>query len=486
MRTNRRSRPARRAAEHSAGSPVPATTRDAIQARLGLLILANHAPRFRAPSADPVPRWTKLAADPLLRQALDSMDAGEQLRLSEQRARLRVEALERRARLTASVSRLLETTPEALGECTPMVLTRLATLLVPALADLVRIDLAREDGTLEAIAVVHDGTWLGWIPDGAPALAERVARGGGPVVITDLAGRDEAGAGLPRGLRALACVPMRARGQTLGVLTLATVGAARGLDGDDVRLAEEVARSAAVALDNARLFIQARQEARCREQALAAVSHEMRSPLQVISIASSALLRAWPADAALLPERRQIAVIAQSAERLRRLAADLLDLSRVDAGQFAVSPEPVRVGALLQGALEVLRPLAEQKGVKLVGSPSPALEVLADELRVQQVLANLIGNAVRFTPAGGTITLSAEAAEGAVRFSVADSGAGIAPEHLPRVFERFWSAGKCRDCAGLGLAISRAIVEAHGGRMGVDSRVGQGATFTFTLPLAGA
>ena len=466
MRTNRRSRPSRRAAELAAVTPRSASPRDARHARLGLLLTSA--------AMDDAQPGSAALRDP------------ERRRLSGQRARLRVEALERRVRLTASVSRLLETTPEALGECTPMVLTRLATLLVPALADLVRIDLVREDGTLEPAAVVHDGTWLGWIPDGAPALVEHVARGGRSVLVANLAGCGEAGAGLPGGLRDLACVPLQARGQVLGVLTLATVGAAHGLDGDDVRLAEEIARAAAVALDNARLFVQAREEARCREQALAAVSHEMRGPLQVISIASGALLRAWPADAALLPERRQIAVIAQSAERLRRLAADLLDLSRVDAGHFAVAPEPVRAGALLQGAIEANRSIAEQKGVALSASSSPALAVLADEQRVQQVFANLIGNAVRFTPAGGAVTLSAESAEGGVRFSVTDTGAGIAPQHLPRVFERFWSAGKCRDCAGLGLAISRAIVEAHGGGIGVESQPGQGATFTFTLPLAAA
>ncbi|HYR11607.1 MAG TPA: HAMP domain-containing sensor histidine kinase, partial [Longimicrobium sp.] len=259
-----------------------------------------------------------------------------------------------------------------------------------------------------------------------------------------------------------------------------------GLDADDVRLAEDVARSVAVALDNARLFVQAQAEARCREQALAAVSHEMRGPLQVISIASGALLRSWTTDPALAPERRQIAVIADSAERMRRLTADLLDLSRVDAGHFSVTPEPVRAGVLLHGAAEVYRAMAGQKGITLTVESAPAVTAMVDEQRVHQVLANLIGNAVRHTPSGGTIALSAEAADGQVRFSVADSGAGILPENLPRVFERFWTGGKCRGCAGLGLAISRAIVEAHGGTMTVDSQPGQGATFTFTLPLAGA
>ncbi|HEX5872280.1 MAG TPA: HAMP domain-containing sensor histidine kinase, partial [Longimicrobium sp.] len=294
------------------------------------------------------------------------------------------------------------------------------------------------------------------------------------------------GESIPAGFRAFACLPLRTRGRTLGVMTLGTTGAARGLGAEDLRAAEDVARSTAVALDNARLFVAAQAEARCREAQLAAVSHEMRGPLQVISFASSALLRAWPGDPSLLLERRQIGLIADSADRMRRLTADLLDLSRVDAGQFSVAPEPVRVGALLQGAAEVYRPLVEQKGITLSVSPVPTLTAMVDEQRVHQVFANLIANAVRYTPAGGTITLSAQAEDGQVCVSVADSGIGISGENLPRVFERFWTGGKCRGCAGLGLAISRAIVEAHGGTMTVCSQPGQGSTFTFTLPLAGA
>jgi signal transduction histidine kinase len=392
-------------------------------------------------------------------------------------ANRRMEALERRGRLLSAAGELLEVVPETLAERASDVLSRLGCLLVSALADFVRFDVLREDGTLESAAVVHAGP-DGWHPDGAPEVAERVARGGAAVVLD--------GATMPEGFRSLACLPLRARGRTLGVLTLGTTRGRRVLDRDDVRLAEDVARSTAVALDNARLFVQAQAAVRCREQALAAVSHEMRSPLQVISIASGALLRAWPEDASLIPHRRQMALIADSAERMRRLASDLLDLSRMDAGHFSVSPEPVRVGVLLHSVLEVYRALAEQKGIRLAVGAFPTCRVMADEERVHQVFANLIGNAVRFTPAGGTITLSAEAVDGQVRFSVADTGAGIDPENLPRVFERFWSAGKCHGCAGLGLAISRAIVEAHGGAIRADSRPGQGATFTFALPLADA
>ena len=457
MRTTRRSRSSRHAADSFGAAPMALAAREILHARLGLFLL-----------------------DPTLRRVLDDAAAVTARDLSVSDELARVEALERRARLMSAVGDLLEVSPDTLAAGASEVLSRLGCLLVPALADFVRMDLLREDGTLEAGAVVHNGPARcdGWMPDGAPVLAERVAREGAAVIPN--------GDAIPQGFRAFACLPLRARGRTLGVMSLGTTGAARGLAADDLRLAEDVARSTAVALDNARLFAAVQADVRCREQALAAVSHEMRGPLQVISIASGALLRAWPADASLAPERRQIAVIADSAERMRRLTTDLMDLSRADAGQFPVSPEPVRVGVLLHSAMEVYRPLTQQKGITLAVSSSPALTAMIDEQRVHQVFANLIANAVRYTPAGGTITLSAQAEDGQVRFLVTDSGAGIAPENLPRVFERFWSGGKCRGCAGLGLAISRAIVQAHGGEMTVDSKPGQGATFTFTLPLAGA
>jgi signal transduction histidine kinase len=453
MRTTRRPRPSRRNDAAELAAPLALAVREILTARAGLLATTTDAVRDRSV-------------------------ADERLRLSAELALLRVEALERRSRVMAAVSELMEVSPDALAAGASELLSRLGCLLVPALADLVRVDLLREDGTLEAGAMVHNGPARcdGWMPDGAPVLAERVARTGAATVL-------EADS-VPAGFDAFACVPLRARGRTLGALTLGTT--ARRLDVDDVHLAEDVARAVAITLDNARLFELARAEARCREQALAAVSHEMRGPLQVISIASGALLRAWPADPSLLPERRQIAVIADSAERMRRLSTDLLDLSRVDAGHFSVAPEPVRVGVLLRSAQELYRPLAEQKGITLAVSPVPTLMAMIDEQRVHQVIANLVANAVRHTPAGGTITLAAHAEDGFAHIAVTDSGAGILPENLPRVFERFWSGGKCRGCAGLGLAISRAIVEAHGGSMTVASHPGQGATFTFTLPLAGA
>jgi len=228
----------------------------------------------------------------------------------------------------------------------------------------------------------------------------------------------------------------------------------------------------------------AAEDGQSREQLLALVSHDLRNPLHVISIASGALLRNWAADDEHAPERVQLAAIAQSADRARRLVADLMDAAQQDSGTFGVCPQPLPVSTLVHRAAEAHRPLADEKGVAIQVAPLPSTLAMADEHRVYQVFSNLVGNALRFTPAGGTVTLSAAVEGDTVRFSVADTGSGIATDDLPRIFERFWRGTRCRGGAGLGLSITRAIVEAHGGRAWAESAPGQGATLSFTLPLA--
>jgi signal transduction histidine kinase len=279
-------------------------------------------------------------------------------------------------------------------------------------------------------------------------------------------------------------VPLQARGRTLGALTLAMTQPGRQFDREDLFLTHDLARRTALALDNARLFRHAEAAASWREQVLAIVSHDLRNPLNVISIATGALLRGWPADAERMAERGQLALIAQQAERMRGLVADLLDLGRVESRTFSVETRPIAVGVLLKAALESHRPLAEQKGIALTVSRFSACCVEADEQRVYQVFSNLIGNALAYTPPGGCITLAAQADGAEVRLSVADTGPGIAQADLPRVFDRFWQGKNSRGGAGLGLSISRAIVEAHGGRIWAESRPGEGARIVFTLPVA--
>ncbi len=224
---------------------------------------------------------------------------------------------------------------------------------------------------------------------------------------------------------------------------------------------------------------------RWRDEAVAAVSHDLRNPLNSISLAAELLQRAWPADPALLPERGLLDAILASTEQMRRMVMDLLDQSRLDAGGIPVSPRPTALGPVLRAAADSQRLAAQQRGVTLNVIDAAPCPVLADDARIDQVLGNLVGNALAHTPHGGHVTLAAERAGDLVRVSVSDDGPGIQPDDLARIFDRGWRGAGCgHDGAGLGLSIARAIVEAHGGRIHAESAPGHGATFTFTLPLA--
>jgi signal transduction histidine kinase len=167
-----------------------------------------------------------------------------------------------------------------------------------------------------------------------------------------------------------------------------------------------------------------------------------------------------------------------------RLIQDLLDVALIEERQLGLARMQLRPAPLLVEAAETQRALAKAASIEIqveLGGPLP--DVCADQHRVLQVFENLIGNALKFTPPGGRITLGAAPAEREVTFWVTDTGSGIAPDHLPHIFDRFWKARSgTRQSAGLGLSITRGIVEAHGGRMWVQSTPGRGTTFFFTLP----
>jgi two-component system, OmpR family, phosphate regulon sensor histidine kinase PhoR len=238
-----------------------------------------------------------------------------------------------------------------------------------------------------------------------------------------------------------------------------------------------------------------RQTERLRRELTVNVSHELRTPLTSIKGFTETLL-----DGAMTDEitaRRFLSIINSEADRLVKLVDDLLDLSRLESKRVTLDLRPVDVGALVADTVERLRPLAQSSGVALHAVASPGIRIAADADRLQQVLTNLIDNAVKYTPTGGRIEVRADADNGAVAVSVADTGKGIRPEDLPHVFDRFYRADRSRTRGpsagvgnrsggtGLGLAIARHIVEAHGGRISVRSRLDEGTTFTFTLPRNG-
>ena len=220
---------------------------------------------------------------------------------------------------------------------------------------------------------------------------------------------------------------------------------------------------------------------------MAVVSHDLRNPLATVQMAVSFMLdEVVPNDAAHEPERIQLKAIHRSADRMYRLIQDLLSVAAIEAGQMAVTRSLVAVDDLLSDALEMLRPLAAAKRIALVADVPPALpRVVADRERVLQVFSNLGGNAIKFTPEGGRIEIGATPRGETVEFAVRDSGPGIPPEDRPHIFDRFWQAKKtARGGVGLGLAIAKGIVESHGGRIRIESELGRGASFAFTLPVA--
>jgi PAS domain S-box-containing protein len=277
-------------------------------------------------------------------------------------------------------------------------------------------------------------------------------------------------------------VPLVARDRVLGALSFCSVRPQRVYDEEDLRLAEELARRAALAIDNAHLYALAQRAIRARDEVLGIVAHDLRNPLNTIQLNVMLMLRRLGSE----QERMHALVqtIRGAADRANRLIQDLLDVARIEGGSLAVVRAPRQPGDLLGDALEMMRPEAERASVELTGSAQPGMpEIEADHGRMLQVFSNLIGNAIKFTPAGGRVSLDARRAGDDVCFSVSDTGPGIASDHLPHLFDRFWQAQpKDARGAGLGLAIAKAIVEAHGGRIWAESTQGTGSTFFFTVP----
>jgi PAS domain S-box-containing protein len=276
-------------------------------------------------------------------------------------------------------------------------------------------------------------------------------------------------------------VPLIARGRTLGAFAIThTDDSGERYGRDDLILAEELARRAALLIDNARLYREAQVAIAKRDELVAFVSHDLKNPIQV-QLAACTLLRHEKSGR----EQYETALeaIECSAVQMQRLIVGLLDVARIE-GERLLSVNPVEPVALLVEATRAIAPLARQKaielGLELAGDLPP---VMGDHERLLQVLSNLLGNAVKFSPPGGEVGVRAERTPDGVRISVTDAGPGIAPEEQSRVFDRFWQSDRSREeGTGLGLAIAKSIVEAHGGTIGIESEVGAGATFWFTLP----
>ena len=210
------------------------------------------------------------------------------------------------------------------------------------------------------------------------------------------------------------------------------------------------------------------------------VTHDLRSPLSIIAMTAQSLAEVTK-DVAALEVAEEVL---RAAVRMERLLTDLLDAARIESGTLQIKCAPHEVGAFLAEVHSSYRPLFENRGMTLSVDGLPAsLTVSFDHDRIVQVLSNLLGNAMKFTPPAGTINLCLTRRDGEIEFAIRDSGRGIHPDALPHVFKRFWQVdSNTRRGLGLGLHISQKIVEAHGGRIWVESEYGNGATFRFTLP----
>jgi len=375
-------------------------------------------------------------------------------------------------------------------------LQALMGLVVPALADFCAVDLL-EGAQVRRAAVSHRS------PEAEPLLARlrssefeqetppsvlEVLRTGEPLLVSTidaawLSETDRVGAfgEIARALepRAVILVPMSVGGRCVGVLSMVMVGEGRPYDPFDLSVARRLAENAALAIENARHFRAAVEARQLRDDMLGIVSHDLRSPLNAIELTAVMMGRRCK------EERPSIERITRVIRHANQLIEDLLIASRVEEGHLTLDRRRERVGALFDEVLELHSAQAEAASVRLVATVGEAVpELYVDRHRVVRLLGNLVSNALKFTPAGGSISLDAQVGpEGAVVLSVTDTGRGIRADDLPRLFDRYWQGSQARRAdAGLGLAIVKGIAEAHGGSVTVQSELGRGTRFEVTLP----
>ena len=422
--------------------------------------------------------------------------------LYDEQRRLRGEAqvAERRATFLAEATTLLSSSLDY-----EKTLEAVAHAAVPWVADWCGVDILGEDGELRRLAVAHvDPAKVEWArelsvrypydPD-APRGVAAVLRTGRAELYAEIpdellvaSAKDEEHLRIMRelGFNSAMVVPLAAQGRAFGAITFVTAESGRRYGAEDLAFVEDLARRASLAVENARLYQQAQEANRIKDEFLATLSHELRTPLTAIfgwaSMLAAGNLNAHEAG-------RAVAAIERNARAQRQIVEDVLDVSRIITGKLRLEMRPVELRALVQDAVESVRPAAEAKGVYLSTLLAPEVgEVTGDPDRLQQVMWNLLSNAVKFTPAGGRVEVELRRDGARTSLRVQDTGEGIAPEFLPHVFDRFRQAdmGTTRQHGGLGLglAIVRHLVELHGGEVAAESAGrGLGSTFTLRLPL---
>lgn len=275
--------------------------------------------------------------------------------------------------------------------------------------------------------------------------------------------------------RSILGVPLKVKDTVIGALEVLNKRKGESFTEEDVKLLEILAAQAAVAIENARLFQQS--------DFISDLIHELRTPLTSI-IGYSKLMLDHEFDPAT--KRRFLETINREATRLSNLVNDFLDLVRLESGRAKITKKPVQLRQLLEECVAIVRPQAESRKIRIKLAIPPLLPpVPADEDRLRRVVLNLLSNAIKFNRDEGLVEIRAELAGEEVKVSVSDTGIGILPEEIPHIFEKFYRGQAEGEVpgSGLGLSIARQIVEAHGGKIWVESTPGQGSTFTFTIPL---
>ncbi|HJQ81172.1 MAG TPA: PAS domain S-box protein [Lacipirellulaceae bacterium] len=381
-----------------------------------------------------------------------------------------------------------------------------AGLAVPKFADWCSVDMVEVDGTLRRLAVAHvDPAKVQMViefqerypPDPqsehGPARVFRTGSSDMMSVIPDellvQAARDDEELHVLRslGLRSYMCVPLKGRGKILGIMTFVQSESERHYTPADLEFAEELARRAAVAIDNAKLYAELREADRRKDEFLATLAHELRNPLAPIRNALQ-ILKMPRVDAATGQQVRE--VMERQVDQLVRLVDDLLDVSRVMRGKIELRREQVELASVIARGVETAMPLIEVQGHELsVAVPPDSLMLDADPVRLAQVIGNLLTNAAKYTEANGRIWLSAERNDGHVSLHIRDNGIGIAPDMLPHVFDLFVqldeAATRSQGGLGIGLTLVKNLIEMHSGTVEAKSAgLGKGSEFIVRLPLS--
>lgn len=380
------------------------------------------------------------------------------------------------------------------------ILDRCADIVVPELADGLVIRLIDDAGLFSTVKAAHcdpqrQRAFEAYAQRAeASAAVQRIftatASAGGPRVVL----RADAGAAGEAAhftdhdrshefhIHSFVIFPLTTRGKLIGAMTFVLERSERDFAPEDIGYFDAIGARMALSIENARLYLDAKRAIAAREEILTFVSHDLKNPLASIHAVIDLLKHAD------LPAARRLellALIENSTERMNGLIADLLDFSRLSSGAFSISPTAENVAELLTPLLAQAAILAEEKRLAIrVEIQTELPRVSCDLPRIREVVSNLLDNAVKFTAAGGTITVTTRLGDVGVEFIIADTGRGIAREDLGRIFDRYWRAENTLPGSGLGLSIAKTIIEAHGQTLGVESSPGVGTRFFFSLPAA--